>query len=111
MLRFKPDVRIGYFSARVGAVLQTATVWSLKSKVDVRVNSIHDPAPARVPESLHPFDLAIDLGCDTNETADRDALAEYLRRWLPPQYDVILEVDHVHVEWDAHRRPLRRTMS
>ena len=109
MIRFKPEVRIWYFSERLADVFECASVWSLKSRVDVEVNSINDPAPNRVPDSLHPFDLAVDLDTVGDRAADTEALADYLRRWLVPQYDVLFEGNHVHVEWDARRGPLRNT--
>ena len=107
MLRFKPEVRIAHFNARLATMLETASIWSEINGVDVQVNSINDPAPNRVATSLHPFDLAIDIEPIGNIRSDRQALAEYFRRVLDPQYDVVYETSHVHVEWDAHRGPLR----
>lgn len=47
--------------------------------------------------SLHYKGLAVDLRMPSaNRTAVRDALADA----LGPQFDVILEADHVHLEYD-----------
>lgn len=111
MLRVKPEVRIGLFTARLGAVLEAASAWSLRSRVDVEVNSVNDGPGVHLATSLHYFDLAVDLDTVGDKLDDVRALAEYLRRWLDPQYDVVFEGTHVHVEWDAHRPPLRASVS
>ena len=111
MLRFKPDVRIAYFDPRIADVLRVASLWSLTVRIDVEINSMRDGADVHMPTSLHPFDLAVDLDTVGDAPADLDALAEYLRRALDPQYDVVYEGTHVHVEWDAHRGPLRKVVA
>jgi hypothetical protein len=108
MIQFKTEVRVGRFTARVGDVLEAAGAWSLLSRVGVEVNSINDGPGVHAKESLHYADLAIDLDTVGDKPSDLEALAEYLRRWLDPQYDVVYEANHVHVEWDAHRGPLRK---
>lgn len=107
MLRFKPEVRIGMFNPHLAELLTIATTWSAQHKVDVQVNSIADAAPGRVADSLHPFDLAIDIEPLGNTPADRQSLAEFFRRWAGDHFDVVFESSHVHVEWDMHRGPLR----
>jgi hypothetical protein len=107
MLRFKEDVRIGYMTDAICLALRVASVWSAQHKLDVVVNSIADSAPGRVPTSLHPFDLAVDVEPLGNVQADRQALADYFRVQLPAGYDIVFESSHVHVECDAHRPPLR----
>jgi hypothetical protein len=107
MLRFKPEVRIGDFTDPLSTIINFACRWSAAQRVEVQVTSINDPAPGRVATSLHACDLAIDLEPVSNLIADRQALAEFFRRQLDPQFDVVFERTHVHVEWDAHRAPLR----
>ena len=107
MLRFKPEVRVAHWTAPLATILELATWWSALHGTDVQVNSIADPAPNRLSGSLHPFDLAVDLEPFGNVTQDRASLAEWFRRQLDPQYDVVFESSHVHVEWDARRPPLR----
>lgn len=109
MLRFKPEVRISRLHDRLAVVLETACVWSLRSRVDVEINSIEDGAAIHMPTSLHAFGLAIDIDTVGDKPADLQSLAEFMRVWLEPIYDVVFEGDHLHVEWDAHRAPLRRS--
>lgn len=108
MIRFKPEVRLGYLDAKLADVLTAACLWSVLTRVDVEVNSINDGPGVHMAGSLHYFNLAIDLDTVGDKPADLEALADYLRRWLHPQYDVLFEGSHVHVEWDAHRGPLRK---
>lgn len=95
------------FNPHLAELLTLATTWSAMHKVDVQINSIADPAPGRVPDSLHPFDLAIDIEPLGNTQADRQSLAEFFRCWCGDHYDIVFETSHVHVEWDMHRGPLR----
>lgn len=105
-MRFKPEVRFNWIDERLLVPLQAACLWSLRSRVDIEVNSMNDGPGVHMPTSLHYFDLAIDFDTVGDKPADTQALAESLRVQLPPQYDVLFEGDHVHVEWDAHRGPL-----
>lgn len=102
MLRFKPEVRIAYFSERAGLVLHYASVWSLRASVDVEVNSANDSTHGV--KSLHPMDLAWDLDTAGDRTDDLLKLARFLNAHLPDHYEVLVEGDHVHVEFDMHRR-------
>jgi len=105
MLAFKPEVRIGHFNAHLWGALETASRWSLATRQDVIVTSINDPAPGRVADTLHPFDLAIDLEPVNRQADTRRDLAERFRRELDPQYDVLLESDHIHIQWNTRRSP------
>ena len=109
MLRFRPEVQIRRLDERLATILREAAYWSETANVDVEINSIDDPAPDRSPATLHGRSLAVDLDTIGDKPADLHALADSLRVWLDPQYDILLESDHVHVEWDARRGPLRRT--
>jgi hypothetical protein len=106
MIQFKPEVRIARFTSRLATVLEHAAAWSLISRVGVEVNSVNDGPGVHMATSLHYFDLAVDLDTVGDKAGDLQQLAEYMRRWLDPQYDVVFENNHVHVEWDAHRGPL-----
>lgn len=106
MLRFKPEVRVIYFDGRLARVLELATLWSLRVDVEVHASSIDDGVTLHKPGTLHGYSLAVDLSAETTTQVGTQALAEFLRRTLGGHYDVVLEKDHVHVEWDAHRAPL-----
>ena len=102
MLRFKPEVRIGLFDERAGLVLHYASIWSLRAGIDVEVNSANDSTHGAT--SLHPWDLAWDLDTVGDVPSDLKPLARFLAGHLPPGYDVVLESDHVHVEFDMRRK-------
>ena len=102
MIRFLPAFRVGYWSAQLSTVLEAASRWSVAARIDVEVN--HGADGTHGAGSLHPDDLAWDLDTVGDAPADLAALYEYLRVWLPEGFDVVWEGDHVHVEWDVHRR-------
>lgn len=102
MLRFKSEVRFGFFDERAGLVLHYASVWSLAAHVDVEVNSAWDSIHGAT--SLHPADLAWDLDTNGDKVEDLKLLARYLANRLPAGYDVVIERDHVHVEFDMRRK-------
>jgi hypothetical protein len=101
MLRFEPTVRIVYFSEPLSKTLHLASVWALVSRLGVVVNSIDDLQHGV--GTLHGFSLALDLDTEGDRPEDLPKLHGYLARHLPPGFDVLLEKDHVHVEWDTHR--------
>lgn len=103
MLRFAPGVHVKYFNRRLSDVLEYASAWGILSRIVVDVNSIDDKAHGA--RSLHQWSLAVDLDTDGDRSADLQRLHGFLARYLPPEYDVVLEQDHVHVEFDAKRRP------
>lgn len=107
-LQFKPEVRITYLTPQLANVLQLATLWSLRTRIGVEVNSIDDGQNVHMQTTLHGYSLAVDLDTVGDKQPDTEELAEYMRRVLDPQYDIVWEGDHVHVEWDAHRGPLMR---
>lgn len=110
MLRFKPEVRVVFFTEQLAELFQVVTLWSFRARVDVEVNSIDDGGDVHKIGTLHGKSLAADLDTVGDKPADTLALAEYLRVMLPPQWDVIFEGDHVHVEWDTRRPPLRKAI-
>jgi len=106
VLRFKPEVRVIYFDGRLARVLELATLWSLHVGMDVHASSIDDGVALHKPGTLHGYSLAVDLSAEATTQVGTQSLAEFLRRMLGGHYDLVLEKDHVHVEWDAHRAPL-----
>jgi len=105
MLRFKPEVRVRIHTAQLAGALYWASMWSEQSRIDVEINSINDGDTIHQKDSLHGYDLAVDLDTVGDKHDDLVRLWLYLRRVLDPQYDVVNEGDHVHVEWDARRGP------
>lgn len=111
MLSFKAEVRIVDLSDPLVALLRAAAVWSLRSGVRVEVNSIDDGPGIHKPGTLHGWSLAADLDTDGDRIADTRALGGYLQRVLPAPWDVVIEDDHIHAEWDMHRGALAVTVS
>jgi len=106
MLRFKPEVRISDCDERIVVVLREACLWSLRTRVDVEINSVEDGGGVHMAGSLHGVGLAVDVDTVGDRAPDTEALGEWFRRRLPASYDVVFEGDHVHVEYDVHRAPL-----
>lgn len=98
MIRFKPEVRIVYFNQKLAHILQAACVWSLQERIDVEINSIDDSKHGV--KTLHGKSMAMDLDTVGDKPQDLKLLYEYLVVFLGRDYDVILEKDHVHVEYD-----------
>lgn len=105
MLRFMPGVSVNYFNRRIGDVLELASVWSALRHITVDVNALGDKEHGD--NSLHPWGLALDLDTDGDKMEHLEQLNGFLARYLPGEYDVVLEKDHVHVEWDMDRKPVK----
>jgi hypothetical protein len=103
MIRFEPNFRLGVLHMETALVLHHASLWSRLAGVDLVVNCGSNGA--HNPGTLHPWDLALDLDTEGDRFADTEQLHGYLARILSPEYDVVLEKDHVHVEFDPHRKP------
>jgi hypothetical protein len=105
MLRFAAGLYCHLFRMEIALVLHHASTWAAVSGVAVDVNSLADKSHSA--GSLHYWDLAVDLDTAGDRAAHLAQLHGYLARVLAPSYDVVLEATHVHVEWDAHRKPAR----
>lgn len=101
MLRFGPGVFCRVFRLELALVLHHAAVWALLTRVPVDVNSLADRKHGA--KSQHPYDCAVDLDTAGDRLEHARQLGEYLSRVLGPHYDIVIESDHVHVEFDAGR--------
>ncbi len=70
-------------------------LWAEVTGEELWVTSLNDHIHTS-PQSLHYASRAIDL--DTPQ--DITGLADWLTLVLRPPYQVINEINHVHVEWD-----------
>lgn len=107
MIRWKADVFSHVFRLETALALHHASVWSEIAGVGVVVNALADSGHSG--NSLHAWDLAVDIDTDGDRLSHLAQLHGYLARILPPGYDVVLENDHVHVEWDVKRKPAPTT--
>lgn len=105
MLRFESNVSIIEFRDCLGVVLREASLFSLTLGIGVDVNSIDDGQHKN--GTLHGLSSAIDLDTEGDRDADLEALFQWMRKRLPPGYDVVMEWTHVHVECDPHRAEFR----
>jgi len=108
MLRFiglpgsaDPYVKIATFDFRSSLVLEAADRWSHFNEKIVNVNAIDNGTHGA--NTLHGMSLAWDFGVEGHTRENFESLANFLKVRLPPPYEVIVESDHVHVEWDTHQ--------
>ncbi len=59
-----------------------------------------DDDGGRTPDSKHPNGYALDFRTRHLDRRLRPVIAEKLKEALGAQYDVVLENDHIHVEFD-----------
>ncbi|HYE91668.1 MAG TPA: hypothetical protein VEA38_11640 [Terriglobales bacterium] len=101
-MRLKPGVKTEGVKPEALVALQVvARVFSENPRYgELVVTSITDDAPGRVPGSLHPKGFAFDIRTrDLTDTLRRE-LAQTIALRLGADYDVVLEADHIHVEYD-----------
>jgi len=75
-------------------IQQAGRIWYTQGKRYLRITSTFEGSHSI--SSLHPYGLALDLELPPKPRA---ACAD-LRQILGCNYDVVLETDHVHVEYD-----------
>jgi D-alanyl-D-alanine dipeptidase len=92
-----PEVTLNGATVEIFQVITAAAqVWRQHGVECLTVTSVFDGKHKT--GSKHDTGQAIDLR--TTSLPDEDAMAEQLRLALGPDYDVILELDHLHVEYD-----------
>ena len=97
MISLKPGVRIFGVKPEIVLALQIAeSVWQAQCGQPLVVTSVTDGR--HMPESLHYQGLAADLRLPS--VPDLEALRSALAVALGPEFDVILERDHYHLELD-----------
>lgn len=97
MVRIKHDVDLRRIQAPMAvALVVAASVYSELGNVDTLVTS--GAEGQHMAGSLHYVGLALDLRLPSPATVAR--VVALLKDALGPQYDVVLEKDHIHVEFD-----------
>jgi hypothetical protein len=97
-ISLSPTLR-GELQPEIARVLGLALVWSSRIGIGLDVNSLNDRRHRW--GSLHYDNLAVDLDTEGDRTEDLRSLGEFLVLYLPLGYDIIVEYDHVHVEWEG----------
>ncbi len=97
-MRFKPGVKLE--GLRPEALAGMVVVDSVMQRFDreLTVTSITDGR--HMPGSLHAKGRAFDCRFWDFPPAMRARLVDDLRAALRDEFDVVLESDHIHVEWD-----------
>ena len=80
----------------IKAVLHAARVWQLHGMSQLTITSANDGT--HKPGSKHYDGDAVDLR--TWSLPDLLGMADQLRQDLGPDYDVVIEQDHLHIEYD-----------
>lgn len=94
-VQLKPSAGIGCLEPPMVVALVVAADVYHEAGERLVVTSACDPTDARRPDSLHPYGLAMDLRLPSDlRVLDRLALL------LGPNFDVVPEPDHVHLEYD-----------
>lgn len=98
MLSIKPGVHMDKLQPQI--VLGLIAIYSIFERhgYDVTITSISDGNHSL--NSLHYVGSAVDLRIKSVGTSDVELLVSDIRRSLGANYDVVLEVDHIHVEYD-----------
>lgn len=95
----KPGASInGIQPELVLALLVCERVFRRYTDAPVVLTSAVDPAKGRVENSLHPSGWAIDVRKPSGNVVPRIVLD--LNEALGAEFDVVLEEDHIHVEFD-----------
>lgn len=98
MLRWKDSVRFeGVSSAIVLAIVRAVDIYETYG-ADCWITSLNDST--HMIGSRHYVGTAVDLRTRTLSDRDVATVASLLRDALGPAFDVVLESDHLHIEYD-----------
>lgn len=103
MLMLKPGVRVSGLRPEILLAVVVAERAYEAMGVDCVITACVDGKHS--PSSLHYAGAAVDLRTRDVPTEQRAALAARLRACLGEDHDVILEADHIHIEFQP-KKPL-----
>jgi hypothetical protein len=98
MIAIKPGVRIAGMQTEILLALFVAHELFQEQAQTVTLTSVTDGV--HKDGSLHYTGRAVDLRLPT---AGKERMVEQLQGRLGAEYDVLLEADHIHVEYDPKR--------
>jgi predicted Rdx family selenoprotein len=99
-MRFKAGVKLGNVSPQIVlAILVAQEVYS-RFDYDFVVTSITEGVHGK--DSLHYSGNAVDLRTKNAGIGlvQAEMIAKSIREQLTPDFDVVVEPDHIHLEWD-----------
>ena len=100
-MQIKPGVRLLGLQPQMTVALSVAESVYARYGAECVLTSAVDGNHSRA--SLHYKGYAVDLRIWNVPQSKRPTLVNDLREALGTEYDVILERDHIHVEWDPKR--------
>lgn len=98
-----PYVKVIEFNHPTSQFLETVDNWSRLNNKPVNINAIDNGVHGNggTTFTFHGKSLAWDVTPTTFSGDDYTSLGKYLQLRLPAPYQVIIEKDHIHVEWDT----------
>ena len=98
-----PYIKIREFNFRTYNLLQCIDDWSKLNNIPVNINAIDNGIHGanNTKFTFHGKSLAWDIGPNNFSETDSISLAKYLQLRLPAPYQVVIEKDHIHIEWDT----------
>jgi hypothetical protein len=101
MLLLKPGVRVAGLRPEILLAVVAAERVFAEAHVDLMLTSCVEGRHSQA--SLHYAGQAVDLRTRDVAPADRAKLVERLRECVGEDYDVVLEADHIHLEYQPKR--------
>lgn len=98
MLRLKPGVRVHGLCPEIVLALIAAHAAYQQRGADCVLTAGIDSTHKR--GSLHYAGRAVDLRTNMLKPGEAQAIAVELQDALGPDFDALLETDHLHLEWD-----------
>lgn len=97
-MKFKSGVKLhGIQPQAILAAIIAKDVYAAHG-YELTITSVNDSTHGA--KSLHYSGLAIDLRTRDVQQADWQTIVEEIKTRLGTEFDVILESDHIHIEWD-----------
>ncbi len=104
MIHFKNTVDFRILKPQLAVLLLVVDQQNPRPDLGTLVTSISDDAPGRLPNSLHKVGLALDLHLLPTKELNEE-WTRCIKFILGPQWDIVLESDHIHCEFDP--KPFR----
>lgn len=103
MIHFKSTVDFRILQPQTVLAIMVADQQLPSPALSTFITSICDDAPGRLPTSLHKTGFAIDIRLLATDSLNQAWVAN-IKRILDHDYDVILEKDHIHIEFQPKNK-------
>jgi hypothetical protein len=105
MLSLKPDVQLAGIKPEILLAVMVAHSVYESYGMPLMITSVRDGK--HMGHSLHYAGLAVDLRTAGIVDAFLQEIVRKIRERLGPEFDVVLEADHVHIEWDVKAKTVK----